>query len=114
MDSGTAVLNILYGNQQRMYKVIFTEMSCNVWDKFMFDDGIMNFSEILGQFMMQIGGDYFEFSDGRRSELYVHYQQLHELQSTANIAKLKCYSNIFANFCNVLNTSTRRHIHRTP
>jgi len=42
----------------------------------------MKFSQILGQFMMKIGGDYFEFgawSDERRSELYVHCQELHEL-----------------------------------
>jgi len=80
----------------------------------MFDDGIMNFSEILGQFMMKIGEDYFEFSDGRRSELYIQYQQLHELQSKTNIAKIKCYSYFFLqSFCEFLNTSTRRRIHRT-
>jgi len=49
MNSGTAVLNILYGNQQRMYKVIFAEHSWNVWDKFSVDNGITKFSKILGQ-----------------------------------------------------------------
>jgi len=95
MNSGTAVLNILYGNQQRMYKVIFAELFWNDWDKYKFDDGITKFSQILGQFKMKFWGIIFEFSDGRRSELYVHYQQLYELQLKKNIAKIRCYSYLF-------------------
>jgi len=72
MTSGTAGLNILYDNQQRMYNVIFAELSWNVWDKRTGDDGITKFSQILGQFVVKFAGDYFEFDawrDGRQSKL---------------------------------------------
>jgi len=68
MTSATAVLNILYGNQQRMYNVIFAELYWNIWGKPRADDGILKFSHILGQFMMKRGG--------RRSKL--HDQELYE------------------------------------
>jgi len=65
-----------------MYNVIFAELSWNAWDKCKTDEGIMIFSQILGQFIMKFGGDCFEFgawSDGSWGELYIHYQELHEL-----------------------------------
>jgi hypothetical protein len=72
MTAGTAVQNILYGILQRIYSVLFGELSWSVWDKCRLDDGIMKFSQILGQFITKFSGDYFEFgawSDTCRSEL---------------------------------------------
>jgi len=68
MTSATAVLNILYGNQQRMYNVIFAELYWNIWCKPRADDGIMKFSHILEQFKIKSGG--------RRSKL--HVKELYE------------------------------------
>jgi hypothetical protein len=73
MTSATAVLNILNGNQQRMYNVIFAELYWNKWDKCRADGEILKFSQMLGQFVMKTGGEYFEYgewSDGRQSELH--------------------------------------------
>jgi len=80
MTSATAVLNTFYGKQQTKNNVTFAELCWNVWDKRRADDGILKFSQILGQFMMKSGMEYFEYgrwSDGRRSKL--HDQELHEL-----------------------------------
>jgi len=71
MTSATAVLYILYGNKQRRYNVTFADLYWNVWDKSYADDGIIKFSQILGQFMTKTVGDYFEYggwSDGRLRE----------------------------------------------
>ena len=55
-------MNTLYVNQEKMYNVAFAEPYWNVWDKWMADDGILIFAQILGQFMMKTGGDYSDTS----------------------------------------------------
>jgi hypothetical protein len=56
-----------------MYNVTFAALYWNIWDKFSADGVVIKLSQILGQFMMKIGGEYFEYdrwSDGRRSKLH--------------------------------------------
>jgi hypothetical protein len=100
-----------------MYNVTFDKLYRNIWDKCRDDDGILNSQRyVLGQFMMKIGGEYFEYGgwfDGKRGRL--HDQELCEFYSGPNIAKVMCYSYSYFHTFKHLNKKAYSHdVRGTP